>query len=773
MLTMTVDDIQQTQNPAAEVNNDELAGEDETAYRDVESSVHVAVRVRPLLEWEEASGEEKNSHCIQTKKSSPPTISVGRKHFAFDQVFDSSTTQVELYDAVVRKMVQNCLQGFNATILAYGQTGSGKTHTVFGPSPHCYLDETDLDMGIIPRALVDLFQNLKENTANDNKNSSSYQVQLQFLELYGEEIRDLLNPQPHHTKLTIRDYEDEPEVLGAVQIPVESPQQAWQVLSHGLLRRVTGATAMNESSSRSHAILTVILEQQQKKKPSTSSEMVIVEEDDEEQQIQTIRSRFHFVDLAGAERQKRTQAQGQRLEEGISINKGLLTLGNVISALGDPRKRGKTHVPYRESKLTRILRGSLGGNHKTYMIACVSPAAANFQESLNCLKYANRAKNIQNKAVVNVDNHTKIIHEYQSRISILAAFVLQQQARNENRREEQEEKSEFSSCSALPFPKEILVAWSQGQQNQINNVVSSPQRTPMHHGMINKVNGNNQSSIQQQNLLLETQRELRKTQDLLSQTQTFHEIAEQELAQISAAKQLADLQLSVLLESHVSRDGIDTDDESKENADEKPNTNTKLSRIMESAFAERIRDYETELREVRRALREKETQLKTMQQWNVASKVDVYGAEFKNNDDADLISQTEKALMLDRERLRNIRVSATGAENETLLVSESGETDGTELFEADTSMERWTKKYLGSFDEREKDAHDDDAENEDNMEYLKDDSSFGMRRQRQFQADLEELSRSIASKERTIEKLKQTQKNYVVRKSVNSFVGST
>eukprot|EP00957_Ditylum_brightwellii_P051570 3910865-Ditylum_brightwellii.AAC.1 len=124
-------------------------------------------------------------------------------------------------------------------------------------------------------------------------------------------------------------------------------------------------------------------------------------------------SKFHFVDLAGSERQKRSQAEGKRLKEGIDINKGLLVLGNVISALGDPKKqkRGKTFVPYRDSKLTRLLKGSLGGNHKTLMVACVSPSSSNLEESLNCLRYANRAKNIQNNAVVNVDAASRLVAE--------------------------------------------------------------------------------------------------------------------------------------------------------------------------------------------------------------------------------------------------------------------------------------------------------------------------------------------------------------------------
>merc|ERR1719491_2228160 len=138
-------------------------------------------------------------------------------------------------------------------------------------------------------------------------------------------------------------------------------------------------------------------------------------------EIETKRSKFHFVDLAGSERQKRSQAVGKRLKEGININKGLLVLGNVISALGDPSKRGKTFVPYRDSKLTRLLKGSLGGNHKTLMIACVSPSSSNMEETLNCLRYANRAKNIQNNAVVNVDSGSRVVSELRAQVQALAS----------------------------------------------------------------------------------------------------------------------------------------------------------------------------------------------------------------------------------------------------------------------------------------------------------------------------------------------------------------
>jgi len=254
-----------------------------------------------------------------------------------------------------------------------------------------------------------------------------YDVRVQFLEVYGEQIRDLLSSSS--TKLDIRDGGQslEPEVIGALELKVTSAEEALLCFTRGALRRVTGATAMNAESSRSHAIMTVIVEQ------STVIRHVGVESEDTESghpEIEIKRSKFHFVDLAGCERQKRSKAEGHRLKEGIEINKGLLVLGNVISALGDPTKKGKAFVPYRDSKLTRLLKGSLGGNHKTVMIACVSPSSSNMEETLNCLRYANRAKNIQNNAVVNVDSSSRVLTELRAQVQALANELLSLRCNN-------------------------------------------------------------------------------------------------------------------------------------------------------------------------------------------------------------------------------------------------------------------------------------------------------------------------------------------------------
>jgi len=353
--------------------------------------------------------------------------------------------------------------------------------------------------GIIPRALRDLFQKLeairaksiKEHQQSDtqqqqttlkrNQSNSSlsslttthttatttttenenthppyeYEVRVQFLELYGEEIRDLLSKSQSSTsstsssKLVIRDggTNVEPDVIGAVEVKVNSAADALLCLTRGMLRRVTGATAMNSESSRSHAIMTVIVEQ------TTMTSSGGGADGSGEKELESKRSKFHFVDLAGSERQKRSRAEGIRLKEGIDINKGLLVLGNVISALGDIKKRGKTFVPYRDSKLTRLLKGSLGGNHKTLMIACVSPSSLNMEESLNCLRYANRAKNIQNNAVQNVDSGSKLVEQLRCQVRFLAMELLLMQKENDEGKR---------------FSNDILKALANGNDVNVN-----------------------------------------------------------------------------------------------------------------------------------------------------------------------------------------------------------------------------------------------------------------------------------------------------------------
>lgn len=399
---------------------------------DDDNSIKVIVRIRPFLPFE--SGNVSVVSALENGKTikidpSQATHAVGRTQFTFDQTYGIDSTQAQVFTTSIRPLVASCMEGFNATVLAYGQTGSGKTHSILGQTdqsdPNMDPSEDMSEAGVIPRALRALFLHLR--AAQSERTSSShhrydYAVKVQFLELYGEDVRDLLQPNPSGPdapKLSIRDGRAgvEPEVVNIKEVTVDSAEEALLCLTRGSLRRVTRATAMNSESSRSHAIMSVCIQQ---------TLTTLKDDGKTAKEITTKGSKLHFVDLAGSERIKKTGVTGQGLKEGVNINKGLLVLGNVISSLAaqsDPTKQGG-FVPYRDSKLTRLLKGSLGGNHKTLMVACVSPSGSNTEETLNTLRYANRAKNIQNKAVVNMDAGSKMIMELRENMKAMAVDFL-------------------------------------------------------------------------------------------------------------------------------------------------------------------------------------------------------------------------------------------------------------------------------------------------------------------------------------------------------------
>ncbi|VAI30721.1 unnamed protein product [Triticum turgidum subsp. durum] len=286
-------------------------------------------------------------------------------------------------------------------------TGSGKTYTM---GTAC---KEGTHVGIIPRAMAALFDKIEKL-----KNQVDFQLRVSFIEILKEEVRDLLDPATvaagkvengngHAGKLSvpgkppvqIREGSNGVITLsGSTEVHVTTQKEMTTCLEQGSLSRATGSTNMNNQSSRSHAIFTITLEQMRKADPIMASDGMPIEEMNDDY----LCAKLHLVDLAGSERAKRTGSDGLRFKEGVHINRGLLALGNVISALGDEKKRKEgAHVPYRDSKLTRLLQDSLGGNSKTVMIACISPADINAEETLNTLKYANRARNIQNKPIVN------------------------------------------------------------------------------------------------------------------------------------------------------------------------------------------------------------------------------------------------------------------------------------------------------------------------------------------------------------------------------------
>ena len=274
-------------------------------------------------------------------------------------------------------------------------------------------------IGIVPRVFDFIFEEL-ENRRRDPE-FTNFELKVQFLELYGEDIHDLLDTTKMDSgekgkQLKIREDRGTISIENLKSEIVTSKTECITLLNKGIGQRVTSATKMNEGSSRSHAIFTVTISQKIVKVAPANPDDPTPEA--VQQSEENISAKFHFVDLAGSERIKKTGATGKLMQEGISINKGLLALGNVISALTDEKKR-ESFVPYRDSKLTRILQDSLGGNSRTTMIACASPADSNMDESLSTVKYAARARNIKNKPKVNRDANAILIEALRKQIDKL------------------------------------------------------------------------------------------------------------------------------------------------------------------------------------------------------------------------------------------------------------------------------------------------------------------------------------------------------------------
>ncbi|WOK92621.1 kinesin-like protein KIN-4A isoform X1 [Canna indica] len=384
--------------------------------------VKVAVHVRPLI------GDERQQGCKDCVTVVPgkPQVQIGTHSFTFDHVYGSTgSPSSAMFEECVAPLVDGLFQGYNATVLAYGQTGSGKTYTM---GTGC---KDGSQTGLIPQVMNALFSKIETF-----KNQAEFQLRVSFIEILKEEVRDLLDSSSlskvevtngHVGKLTvpgkppvqIREASNGVITLaGSTEEFVSTQKEMAACLEQGSLNRATGSTNMNNQSSRSHAIFTITLEQMRKLGPTVTSDGVQIEEMNDDY----LCAKLHLVDLAGSERAKRTGSDGLRFKEGVHINRGLLALGNVISALGDEKKRKEgAHVPYRDSKLTRLLQDSLGGNSRTVMIACISPADINAEETLNTLKYANRARNIRNKPIVNRNLISEEIQRMRQHIEYLQA----------------------------------------------------------------------------------------------------------------------------------------------------------------------------------------------------------------------------------------------------------------------------------------------------------------------------------------------------------------
>ncbi|XP_061627068.1 kinesin-like protein KIF16B isoform X2 [Phyllopteryx taeniolatus] len=385
------------------------------------ASVRVAVRVRPMSRREKDLMAKRIIKMDGSKTSiTNPKLSEGiagelmrdsTKTFTYDFSYDSAdsrsssfVTQEKVFRDLGRDVLQAAFEGYNACVFAYGQTGSGKSYTMMG-NPG--------DAGLIPRICEGLFSRIADAIRRDE---ASFRTEVSYLEIYNERVRDLLRRKSTQTyNLRVREHpKDGPYVEDLSKHLVQNYSDVEELMEAGNVKRTTASTVMNDVSSRSHAIFTVNFTQA-KFDAEMPSEML---------------SKIHLVDLAGSERADSSGATGVRLKEGGNINKSLVTLGNVISALADlPRdantKKKCLFVPYRDSVLTWLLKDSLGGNSKTIMIATVSPAGVNYGETLSTLRYANRAKNIINKPTVNEDANVRLIRELRAEIARLKALLVQ------------------------------------------------------------------------------------------------------------------------------------------------------------------------------------------------------------------------------------------------------------------------------------------------------------------------------------------------------------
>uniref|UniRef100_A0A8P4GQ27 Kinesin-like protein n=1 Tax=Dicentrarchus labrax TaxID=13489 RepID=A0A8P4GQ27_DICLA len=357
-------------------------------------NVKVVVRCRPLNQKEKMMGHKLAVNVDEIRG----TITVNKletpheppKTFTFDTVFGTDSKQLDVYNLTARPIVDSVLEGYNGTIFAYGQTGTGKTFTMEGVRAVPEL------RGIIPNSFAHIFGHIAKAEGD-----TRFLVRVSYLEIYNEEVRDLLG-KDQMQRLEVKERPDVgvyiKDLSGYV---VNNADDMDRIMTLGHKNRSVGATNMNEHSSRSHAIFTITIE---------CSEKGV----DGNQHVRM--GKLHLVDLAGSERQGKTGATGQRLKEATKINLSLSTLGNVISALVDGKS---THVPYRNSKLTRLLQDSLGGNSKTMMCANIGPADYNYDETISTLRYANRAKNIKNKARINEDPKDALLRQFQKEIEEL------------------------------------------------------------------------------------------------------------------------------------------------------------------------------------------------------------------------------------------------------------------------------------------------------------------------------------------------------------------
>jgi len=372
-------------------------------------NINVVIRVRPISKKEDKANDESIIQFPGEGQIWVDESKANLKPFTFNVVFEPEATQEDVLEhSGMKRLIEMGIDGFSTTVFCYGQTGSGKTHTLTGPPYLQMVGRTAMnkDHGLVFRSFIYLFKQLEER-----KNDATFVIKASYLEIYNEKVIDLLNPGAKRSNLAVRWNKRSRSFVVDNLFSIECGEldDLLAVLEEGLKNRAVGTHNMNEHSSRSHTILTVHIHSEEK-----------ASSDDNKGVFITRHGKINFVDLAGSEMTKKTKSEGKTLEEANNINKSLMVLGYCISQLSTQKKTEKgVHIPYRDSKLTKLLCDSLAGNGVTLMIACVSPARSNLSESSNTLRYAARAKRIKTKPVVVMDPREALIVALKREVSIL------------------------------------------------------------------------------------------------------------------------------------------------------------------------------------------------------------------------------------------------------------------------------------------------------------------------------------------------------------------
>ncbi|KAK8885817.1 Kinesin-like protein kif3a [Tritrichomonas musculus] len=423
--------------------------------------IKVAVRVRPLLKikteinTEDILKVDQNAASVLAQKGSIT------QQYTYDYAFPQDCTQLEIYEQSAKEIIDSFLEGYNGTIFAYGQTGSGKTYTMYG------IGDGPI-RGILPRSISQIF-----DFVNEHKSDTIFNITTSYVQLYEDQILDLLNNDLKNApKIILReDRTHSFRMENNIVYPVKSIDEMKYILTEGSKNRKVRKTSMNVSSTRAHTILTIWIKQQKQDKK--------------------IFSRLNLVDLAGSESIKKAETEGEGVIETAAINSSLLVLGTCISALTSTQNKMQI-IPYRESSLTKILKDSLGGNARTLMIATLSPSSYNLNETLNTMWYAQRAKLIKNKAIINMDPKDSLIAKYKSEVQSLQNQISKQRkALESNDVCEKMISSQKSDEQILRFQISKIKDERKSLKHRIKVEEDQLEKELYHHGMLLKMSDSN------------------------------------------------------------------------------------------------------------------------------------------------------------------------------------------------------------------------------------------------------------------------------------------